>query len=186
MCLFHPFTDVPRISDMVTLGNKTAAPPLVLSKRRFCWGQLSPAAARPPGSPPIVSRRRRSQDSGGTGWLCGRYPETLCLRWYSAEKTQRSDNSEKHQVHLHLQYLTPPRLNFCTQTWLHEVRSTREQTKWSIFSLYIVFNDLMECFKIIFLSESVALKFWECVSHTVSYKVMKSTRCMPAMDEKSW
>lgn len=116
MCLFHPFTDVPRISDMVTLGNKTAAAPLVLSKHRFCWGQLSPAAARPPGSPPIVSQRRRSQDSGGTGWLCGHYPETLCLRWYSAEK----DTKKFTYTSLHLEYLTPPRLNFCTQTWLHE------------------------------------------------------------------
>lgn len=70
-------------------GNKTAAAlSLVLSKHMFCWGQLSQAAAPPPGSPLIVSQRRRSQDSGGTGWLCEHCPETLYLHWYSAAKTQ--------------------------------------------------------------------------------------------------
>lgn len=100
---FTPFTNGSRISDMVTLGVMTTALPLVLPKHRFCWGQLSPAAAPPPDSPPFVSRRRRSQDSGGTGWLCGHYPETLCLRWYSAERNQEEtrDNSEKTSSLIH-------------------------------------------------------------------------------------
>lgn len=68
------------------------APPF--SKRRFCWGRLSPAAARPPGSPPTVSRWRRSQGSGGRGWLCGCYPGTLCLHWCSADK----DTNRKSKV----------------------------------------------------------------------------------------
>lgn len=54
-----------RFLDMVTLGNKTAGP--FWSKHMFCRGQLSMAAAPPLGYPPVVSRRRRSQDSGGMG-----------------------------------------------------------------------------------------------------------------------
>lgn len=112
MCLFHPINDRPKISHLDTLGNKTAAVSSVLSKHRFCWGPLSPAAVLPPHLPRTVWLRQPSQESGGTDWLCVHYPETLYLHWCSAEKTR----IENHKTYTHTQCLpahTVPLASHC-------------------------------------------------------------------------
>lgn len=131
------YTNGPRISYMVTLENKTAAAPVgpPFSKRRFCWGRLSPAAARPPGSPLTVSRWRRSQGSGGRGWLCGCYPGTLCLRWCSADKDTNRRSKVRHThttptVPVHV--LTGARVFGLPASWCAALAQWRGWHSWAI------------------------------------------------------